>query len=191
MRRTRKNTAYLKYFLIILMLSLVSYGCDSKPPLKKAAIKINEYTLSADEFNKVFSQSRISEDTPRTREAFLENLISRKLLLQEAQREGLDKQKDFLKSVENFWEQSLLKIVIDKKIKEVSGTISVTEREIEDYYNKWAKANPDDTKTLNEMRDVISWQLLREKQSLVLNRWIAGLKNKANINIDRKVIGIE
>ena len=186
-----KNTIYFKYLLLIISLSLIGFACAKKPPSEKIAIKISNYTLTAGEFNELFSELNVPEDTPKTREAFLGNLITRKLLLQEAQRLELDKEKDFLRSIENFWEQSLLKIIIDRKTKEIAGDITVTEQEIEDYYNRWARENPDNPKTIDELRDIIRWQLLREKEKLAINSWIEVLKNSTDIKTDKKAIGIE
>ncbi len=187
----RWSKLYLKYIIFLTVLCFLGFGCAKKPPSEKVALRINDYTLSTGEFNELFSESRISEDTREIRGLFVENLINRKLLLQEAQRQGLDKEKDFLKSIENFWEQSLLTITVDKKIKEVTDNITVNEQEIQDHYNDWAKANPDEEKPLDEMRDALKLQILRQKQALVLNSWIERLRKDANIKVDKEAIGIE
>ena len=187
----RWNRCYLKYIILLTLLCFVCSGCAEKMPSEKIAITINNYSISAAEFNKLFSEVKISEDTPKAREAFLENLINRKLMLQEAQRQQLDRKGYFLKAIERFWEQSLLSIVIDKKIKEISKGITVSEEEIQNYYNAWIKANPDEQKTLDELSETIKWQILRQKQAVVLNSWVKTLKDKANVKIDKKAIGIE
>ena len=68
---------------------------------------------------------------------FLDNLITRKLILQEAQKMGLDRKKEFLKAIENFWEKSLLKIMVDEKTDEIFTDITVTDEEVEESYAKW------------------------------------------------------
>ncbi|MCK4463419.1 MAG: hypothetical protein KAU58_03810 [Candidatus Omnitrophica bacterium] len=187
----RWNGCYLKYIILLTALCFSSFGCAKKPPSEKVAVKINDYSLSVGEFNELFSESKVSEDTPKMRGLFVENLISRKLLLQEAQKEGLDKEKDFLKAIEKFWEQSLLTIIVDKKIKESSGDLTVSEQEIQDYYNNWIKLNPDEAKPLDEMRNAMRMLILRRKQALVLNSWIGTLRKDANIKVDKKAVGIE
>jgi hypothetical protein len=186
-----KNSTRFKYFLLIITLFLVGLACARQPSPEKIAVRIGDYTLTAGEFDELFSDLKGADDTPESRELFLKNLITRKILLQEAQRMGLDKQKDFLRSIENFWEQSLLKLIIDKKTKDISSSITVSEPEIEDHYNKWALENPEDPKTLEELRDIIRWQLLREKQNSVIDSWVQELKSGAKITIDKKAIGIE
>jgi len=191
MHTFRRNRVSLKYIFIVIAICVIGFGCAKRPPSEEIAIRINDYTLTAGEFNELFSELKISEDTPKARNIFVENLINRKLLLQEAQREGLDKEKDFLKAIENFWEQSLLTIIVDKKVKEVSGDITVSEQEIQDSYNNWIKANPDEQRPFDEVRDVIRFQLLRQKQSSALNSWIEKLRNNANIKVNKKAVGIE
>ena len=180
-----------RYILLVILISFLALGCAKKPLSEAAAVRVNDYSLTASEFNELFLEVKVQEDTSLARQKFLGNLIMRKLLLQEAQREGLDKQKDFLKSIENFWEQSLLKIVIDRKVKEVSKDITVTDKELEDYYNKWLKDNPGTTKTFDEIRKTIKLPLLRKKQTMAVNTWIDSLKSKANIAVDKKAIGIK
>jgi len=181
---------YFKPVLAIVVVCLIFSGCAKKPS-SKTAVKINDYSLTVEEFNEQFAELRIAEDTKQARGNFVNKLITRKLLLQEAQKDGLDKQKDFLKSIENFWEQSLLKIVVDKKIREVSGNITVTEQEVQDYYKVWSQQNLENLKTIDEVRAGIEKILLKQKQSLAVNSWVEELKKGASIDIDKKAIGVE
>lgn len=180
----------IMYMLITGIIISSGFGCAKKTPSEQIVIKVNDYTLTTNEFNALFAELK-TEDTTEARKAFLDNLVIQKLILQEAQQEGLDKKEDFLKAVENFWQQSLLKIAVDKKIKEISGSIRVREDEIEDYYNKWKAENPDNPKTLAELHDLIKLQIMRQKQALILNSWVDELRKKSNIKIDKEAIGIE
>jgi len=173
------------------MFSLAISSCTKKVPEDKAAILVNDYTLSADEFNDLLDDSGIAKDEPKQKQAFLDNLITRKLILQQAQKEGLDKEGDFLKSIERFWEQSLLKIVIDKKISEAANNIEVTEQDIASYYKDWVKLNPENPKILDDLRDPIRKRLLNKKQTGLIDSWIETLKKDATIKVDKKAIGIE
>lgn len=179
------------YILAASILATVSLSCAKENPFKTFAVQINDYSLTAREFDELFLESNAAADTPEGRAEFLDRLINRKLLLQEGQCRGLDKKKDFLKAIENFWEQSLLKIVIDNKIKEISKDITVTEEEVKASYDRWVKENPGEVKPLQEMRDNIAANLLRAKQSQALNAWVDGLKKKARIKIDKHTIGIK
>ena len=45
-------------------------------------------------------------------------MINQKLIILAAEKEGLDKNKEFLKMVENFWQQSLLTMAMQDKTQE-------------------------------------------------------------------------
>ena len=141
----RKNNTYFKYIPAVVLLSLLSFSCAKKPPSEKIAVRISSYSLTAGEFNDLFDDLNI-KDTPRARRAFLNNLIIRKLLVKEAQRQGLDREKDFLRSIENFWEQSLVKIIIDKKTNQFAKDGGISAIETEDDYNLWIEKLKNETR---------------------------------------------
>ena len=70
-------------------------------------------------------------------------------------------------------------------------TVSVSEREVEDYYDTWIKENPAEKRTLDEMRDIMAPYLLKRKQALAFNSWVESLRKDADIRIDKKALGIE
>jgi hypothetical protein len=129
----------IKRYLIITLLSLAIAGCVSQQTKNKQILaKINNYEITKQEFEEEFQNSAYSvSDTEGSRKSFLDNLINRKLVLQEAERHGLDKDKAFLKSIERFWEQSLLKVMLDKKSKDIALIKNAGEKEVEDAYNSW------------------------------------------------------
>jgi len=49
---------------------------------------------------------------------------------------GLDKDPMFLQSLQLFWEQSLMKMVIGRKINESTLVIRVSDNELKDYYDR-------------------------------------------------------
>ncbi|MFC1808314.1 hypothetical protein ACFL0T_08150 [Candidatus Omnitrophota bacterium] len=189
----RSNMRYITFIFICSVFCLADSGCARKESPEKIAIQINTYSLGVDEFNKLFSELGVAQDTPQARDAFLENLINRKLLLQEAQREGLDRKQNFLADIENFWEQSLLKIVIDNKTKEISSKIQVRPEEIRDHCERWIRENPDKAhmKSYDNIYKDINIKLSREKQVQAINAWIDEIRANSNIEIDKKAIGIE
>jgi len=63
--------------------------------------------------------------------------ITRELLLQEAQRQKIDKEEAFRKSLKDFYEQSLLKILMDRKY--ASLNVTVSDGEINNYLSLFGK----------------------------------------------------
>ena len=179
------------YLIALIGMLFLQSSCTKHDKKDETAVEINRYTLTAKEFEELFREYEMNEDTPETRANFLNNLITRKLLLEEAQRRRLDTQKDFLRSIENFWEQSLLKLVVDQKVKEITGKVNVTESEIEAQYQKWAKENPETSKSLPQVRNLIEWRIRKAKEAQAMEEWNNELFQKAHIQVDKKALGIE
>ncbi len=174
----------------VLLMPFLMTGCGKKQAGEPAAIRINNFSMSPQEFEESFQEYKIGEDTPENRANYLNNLITRKVILLEAQRMGLDTQKDFLRSIENFWEQSLLTVVIDAKTREFLDGLPVTEREIQDYYEQWSAENPDKRRPLEEVRSLVAWRVKAAKESKALEDWTDGLIQKAKITVDKQALGI-
>ena len=115
--------ARIKILILLFLTAAFISGCSKCPSGTKAAevvVSINNYDITRDEFETLFRESAYGKsDTPESRREFLGNLIDRKLILQYAQKEGLDREGAFLKMIESFWEQSLLKVALDRKNREI------------------------------------------------------------------------
>ncbi len=116
------------YYIIIIVLGLsaiIGYELKSnRSSPKDAALIINERVITTDEFNKLFSSQ-----PPHLREKddFINSLITKELLIQESKKEGIDKEESFRKSMQNFYEQSLIKQLLDRKFSSLQITISNNE----------------------------------------------------------------
>jgi hypothetical protein len=173
----------MKKTALFLFLGLFVLGCGSKPKDKVVLARVNNYEITSEEFEHEFkASSYASADTPQAREEFLNNLINRKLILQEAQRRGLDKDRAFLKMIERFWEQSLLKLYLDQKMREIAKNTAVDEKAIMAVYKKMVKEGRTD-KSYQEMHDRIGREISRRKEELLMNDWLKGLRKKAEIEV--------
>ncbi len=180
-----------KSILFLLMSLLLVSGCCQSScigPDKDAAVKINNYTISRVEFDQEFKASAYGKnDTPESRQQFLNTLIDRKLILQYAQKEELDKEKGFLKMIEKFWEQSLLKTALDKKTKEVMGASPVSDYEIRTAYDNMIKKDKtDESYESAYMR--IKWDLVRVRENKLIDDWIADMHKKAHISVNKDIL---
>ncbi|MEW6571044.1 MAG: hypothetical protein AB1390_07705 [Nitrospirota bacterium] len=124
----------MKYIYYILMIviglsAIIGYelGTKRKSP-EGAALIINDRTITTEEFNRLYSlQSPRIED----RTEFINSLITKELLIQESQKEGIDKEESFRRSIQNFYEQSLIKLLIDRKFS--SLRIDIGKDELDKY----------------------------------------------------------
>lgn len=168
----------------VLFLLLFIFGCQKQPPVEHILVKVNNYALTKEEFDEDFKNSMYgANDTFEARKEFLNNLINQKLILQDAEKQGLDKQKSFLRIIERFWEQSLMKVALDKKSKDISGSVSVSNDIVKEAYDNMAQAGKAD-RPYQEMKEQIKWQLIKLKETQLMNDWMDNLRNKAQVKID-------
>jgi hypothetical protein len=153
----------LKIFLFICLVISASFvsipGFSGEPKDKdKALADINRYTLTVADYDSEAQgklPSGLSDaDFEIAKENLLEDIITKKVLLQEAQKQSFDKDKAFIKEIERYWEQALLKLLYNKKSQELLRAISADEK------------SP-------EIRD----RLVRE----AMDKWIEDLKRAADI----------
>lgn len=180
----------MKKILISLAALILIAGCSQNAKKDTTLAQINNYTISQQEFEEEFKASNYArDDTLKSRKDFLDLLIQRKLILQDAQAQGLDKNREFLKAIERFWEQSLLKLALDKQAKEISAKVSVSDEEIESKYQELLKEGKADDKTYAQMYNQIKWDITKSKDSGLMNNWLVELQKRAKIKVNEKLIG--
>lgn len=131
----------MKYLLTIVILVLTStvltllyFWPENKPAPENIVVSVNGHNFSRDFFNALDQkQGYHSEDRKDTVNA----VITRELLIQEAQRLGIDREETFRASLKNYYEQSLIKILTDRQYKKLQ--VKVTDAEIDDYLSCFGK----------------------------------------------------
>jgi hypothetical protein len=168
------------------------YGCSGKPVDKSpTVIKIDNIVITSNEYDEAVKESQYaSSDTLEARKEFLEHYLTKLLILREAERVGADKDPEFLKNVQLFWQQSLVKMMLDRKIKEIVSHVGVDDSEIKDYY--FANKNSEfKDRELPAVYDDIKWMILNKKQSALLEDWLGSLRQASKIDINYKLLKIE
>ncbi len=147
---------YIYYYIgIVLIFSiLVGYEILIKDSSKEnPALIINDRIITFNEFNKL----QLYKPHHQNKSEFIDSLITKELMIQEAKEEGLDKEESFRWSIQNFYEQSLIMIAIDRKFSSLN--IDVGSNEVEknkEMYNKkihlsvFRLENIDDVKRLGK-----------------------------------------
>jgi peptidyl-prolyl cis-trans isomerase C len=179
----------MKKFIVIILCGLFFIGCSTKPK-SLPVVRVGDVSLTASEFEDLFKHSVYGiDDSAASRKDFLDNYIVRIVILKEAERLGLDKDPDFLKAVELFWQQALLKRVIERKTNELALNLKVEDREVKEYYEKHKEDFKD--RAFADVYAEIKWFLVRAKQRNLLTTWIDSLKKQTKIKVDYKAINIE
>ncbi|MFA5148082.1 MAG: hypothetical protein WC491_03030 [Candidatus Omnitrophota bacterium] len=143
--------------LVALAVSCLQ-GCSRGKPGKEVIATIGSYSLYRSDFMSELSLYPAEYRDKVTKEQILDGIIQKKILLLEAQRRGLDRDPQFMNMVERFWEQSLLRSLLDVKSEEVLSSIPETDKD----------------------RNL--------KASEEIRSWIEGLKVKTPVDINVKAL---
>lgn len=132
--------------IIVLFSVILNSGCKSRDNYyddKQVVACINNYTLTIDDFENeaqiLKGNKNLSDGSVNAKQELLQDIINKKLLIQEAQKLNFDKQKSFMKEIERYWEQALLKLLFKKKNDELSGVLQVDKPEILEEYRRMGK----------------------------------------------------
>ena len=96
--------------------------------------EVNGYKITDADFAAELDKTKImafGEGKERGR-VIMDNLINNAIILKEAERTGVDKDKDFVKTVERFWQQSLIKLTLERKIEEIRSRSDIKTKKAEE-----------------------------------------------------------
>jgi hypothetical protein len=177
---------YLLFPFILGFISAIILACSDGPTDRKILSRINSYELTLDEFEEqLAAEPEIDPSfklTDETKKYFLEELIRKELLIQEAKSRKLDQQKKFIRAIEKYWELTLIRDLIEQKSREISSKIYVSEEETIERYHNMKQENPE-LADFKAMESEIKAVLKEKKKSLLLQQWISGLREKATVKI--------
>jgi len=177
-----------RIFLGILLFSIFIAGCSSgKKSEDRVVAQINKYKMTIEDLKYEFKNAPYDEKSLLATEngikRYLSGLIEKQVLLEEAQRQNIDREKDFMRSIESYWEQALLRILLERKSKEISALTYVYDNEIEEYYKKSKESLPF-SKVKDDIRDTIK----QKKETEAMEAWVDDLKKKSYIKIDEEAL---
>lgn len=121
---------YIYYILavVILFTGLAVYGLfDTRVEVSEPVLSVNDRIFSKAELEALLKL----DPSDMTRQQFIESLIEKQLLIQEGINQEINKEEGFRRSVQNFYEQSLIKILLDRKFD--SLVVDVTTQEVARY----------------------------------------------------------
>ena len=181
----------IRYSLLLSMAVLLLSCSQEKAENEKILADINDYRLSLDEYqHRLAAELEMDEDYKLTKEsknAFLEEIIRKELLIQEAKRLQLDKREQFIRAIERYWESTLIRDLMEMKGNEIVRTILVSQEEVNARYTEMKKTGQDPP-PLAEIEKEILRDLKEEKKTGRLKQWINDLREHAEIEIDRDLL---
>lgn len=181
-----------KSFCLLFTLTLLLFvPCctEQKAENDEILAKINDYELTQKEFESLLMsdlkfQSNLKL-TKKVRELFLDQLIQKELFIQEAKRLRLDTKEKFIKTIELYWEATLIKELMDLKGKELYKRTYVTQEEVGVRYVEMKNRN-DTIPPFEIIAKEIAQDLKEEKKQKMLKEWINTLRKTAKIEINEE-----
>lgn len=188
-----RSLKIIAIFLLPVVVAYVFYGCTGRkghsPDEKAVLARINDYELTVKDFKdeaELLSPTKyFSGSMDSAKAILLDEMIGKKMLVMEAQRENFDKEESFMKEIERYWEQALLKRLMKKKMKEFSRTITVSDSEAKEEYDRLLKENNGRMESFEKMSPEIRSDLLHRKMQEAFDGWVEELKKKTKVEIDR------
>lgn len=182
------SSILLLFMAGFLVLSLP--GCGPDDPLDPAdvAIEINDIRISTQEFNELIKLQAYSDPemslNRESRQEYVDYLIQKELLIQEAIRLKMDRTDDFIKTIERYWESTLVNRLLEQKTEELRKKVLITEEEMEAYYVK----NKDEFgQPYGEVKESIHSILESRKLAEKIESWTKGLRAAADIRVSPSV----
>ncbi len=113
------------------------YGSTQRPEQKRVVARINNYVMTLDDFEDGIAHSPYQVDRRRDLEGLLDLAIRKQVLIQEAEKEGLDKSKSFMKTIERYWRQTLIKELLEKQSQIIYENVGKNRSKQEQAFKAW------------------------------------------------------
>jgi len=167
-------------------------GCGSGPETDApdTAIRVNDVTISTQEFNDLIKLQAYSDPemsiSRETRQKYVDYLIRKELMIQEAIRLKMDRQAAFVKTIETYWESTLIRRLLDYKTEELQKQVLINEDEIQAYYDRHKdELGQDYDQAKPAIEHILESKALEEK----MDAWTTALRADARINVDPSLAG--
>jgi peptidyl-prolyl cis-trans isomerase C len=113
----------------------------------------------------------------------LDELITKKILIQEAQKQNFDKDRAFMKEIERYWEQALLKLLLKKRSDELGRGIEVKESEVMEAYGQMIAEEGPAVEPYDKVAPEIRNELRKKKIQQAFDKWLVDLRFKSKLKV--------
>jgi len=111
----------MRMIFIGILLALVALaGCSAGGGGDERVVaQVNDYKMTVEDLkyelkNVPYDDASLLE-TEKGRLDYINRLLEKEILLQEAQKKGLDREKEFMRSIENYWGAGVIKAFAPKE----------------------------------------------------------------------------
>lgn len=129
----------MKRILLTLILPVIIVSCTGKEKAETVA-SVNGAPILLRDFKKelktIEKRNPAFVLTDESAGDALNGLIERKLLIQEAVKLGLSEDEHFIETIKSYWEQTLIRELVNAKTRQWADAVSVSDMEIERHYER-------------------------------------------------------
>jgi hypothetical protein len=126
--------------LLLLSTVFVFLACSQEKQDRGAVVMVNKAPIYASELQReIADYARLNpaqKITDSVIEDRLNTLIEKKLMIQEGVKRGVTKDRHFMETIKKFWEQTLIRELLDAKGKEMFRGLYVTDDEVLKAYER-------------------------------------------------------
>lgn len=169
-----------------------SKGNDTKGYLAKVnTASITEADVK-EELNSLPPQIRDIFLSEGGTENFIDELIKKELLYQEARKRGFENSDAFKKKLEAFKKLMLIELLLEDAVEK---KVSVSEKEVRDFYEKnkadfviTDKGKKKEAVEFERVREILTQRLIAEKQKETFDSYLSGLRSASKIELNKENI---
>lgn len=125
---------------VTAVMAITSCGKRAQRGQDKIVAKVGKIAVNTEDLKSeaVYSIAAryAKKDAEQIKRDVLDEIITKDVLIQEAQAEKLDRDQAFMTEIERYWQRSLIKLLLKKKSDEISRTVDAEDKEIADEYNR-------------------------------------------------------
>jgi len=178
---------FSKILILMLGMLVLVTSCTKEPEIDQTPIaKVNDYTITAESCRRDLVSFADCQDSPvlsyEGKKEFIDHQIRKELLIQEAVKGGLDKHESFRETIETYWEQTLIAVLLKERIAELVKNTIITQEEIEARYKEMAQSRSR-MPSLAEMTPELEREIRNEKETEALGNWIENIRKNAKITM--------
>jgi Sec-independent protein translocase protein TatA len=179
-------------FWIGALACLLILGCTKGPTGEKDILAtVNDFKLTISEFqNHLADDMEIAQNqkiTEAAKKQYLEEIIQKQILIQEARRLKFDQKPKFIRTIERYWESTLIRDLMESKAQEIEKQVIVTQEDIDRRYQEMKEKDPS-LRPLAEIEQKVVRKIREEKKTAMFQKWIEGLKQSANIHTNYELL---
>lgn len=182
----------MRTLLLLILVGFIIIGCGKKENSSRLYLaKVNDTVITEADFIGELSHipewARSNFSGKEGKERFLQEMIDKEMIYQDAVRKGLVNNRELSEKVEEFRKMTLLAFILKQEIEDKA---TVTESEIKEHY----ETNIDHYRKegsqmeFSEAKGLIENQLLKKKQKDLFDSYLKSLKEKSDVKTDESAL---